>query len=110
MVAGPPSAHAGGAPGSASGFGLGLGAPEGAGRALPLVDVDPTRSGPVPTGLDELDRVLGGGLVPGSVTGAIGYRAELACDGCCDWVETDLCSSRDQSASPCFTAADGAPR
>lgn len=44
-----------------------LGAP-GTGRALALDQVDPARSSPVPTGLAELDRVLGGGLVPGSVT------------------------------------------
>ena len=37
-------------------------------RALSIAEVDPARSGPVPTGLVELDRVLGGGLVPGSVT------------------------------------------
>lgn len=37
-------------------------------RALRLDEVDPAQSGPVPTGLVELDRVLGGGLVPGSVT------------------------------------------
>jgi DNA repair protein RadA/Sms len=30
--------------------------------------VNPNESDPVPTGIDELDRVLGGGLVPGSVT------------------------------------------
>ncbi|MHB8330515.1 MAG: ATPase domain-containing protein, partial [Acidimicrobiales bacterium] len=30
--------------------------------------VDPTEAAPRPTGLGELDRVLGGGLVPGSVT------------------------------------------
>ncbi|MDJ0767993.1 MAG: DNA repair protein RadA [Ilumatobacter sp.] len=34
----------------------------------PIGDVDPHTSAPVPTGLDELDRVLGGGLVAGSVT------------------------------------------
>lgn len=33
-----------------------------------LVDLDAGAAGPVPTGVDELDRVLGGGLVPGSVT------------------------------------------
>jgi DNA repair protein RadA/Sms len=33
-----------------------------------LEDVDPSACLPVPTGVDELDRVLGGGLVPGSVT------------------------------------------
>ena len=37
-------------------------------RAVSISDVDPAQSGPVPTGLAELDRVLGGGLVPGSVT------------------------------------------
>ncbi|HWL45294.1 MAG TPA: DNA repair protein RadA [Ilumatobacter sp.] len=31
-------------------------------------DVDPNAATPVATGIDELDRVLGGGLVPGSVT------------------------------------------
>ena len=34
----------------------------------PLAEVDPIGAMPRPTGLDELDRVLGGGLVPGSVT------------------------------------------
>ena len=33
-----------------------------------LDDVDPSDCRPVPTGVGELDRVLGGGLVPGSVT------------------------------------------
>jgi DNA repair protein RadA/Sms len=51
--------------------------PSSAGRAvasgpaptpLPIADVDPTEWGPRPTGVSELDRVLGGGLVPGSVT------------------------------------------
>jgi DNA repair protein RadA/Sms len=42
--------------------------PDGTERALRLDQVDPTESGPVSTGLAELDRVLGGGLVPGSVT------------------------------------------
>jgi DNA repair protein RadA/Sms len=37
-------------------------------RAEPICDVDATAGAPVPTGLGELDRVLGGGLVPGSVT------------------------------------------
>ncbi|QGG96477.1 DNA repair protein RadA [Actinomarinicola tropica] len=34
----------------------------------PIGEVDPTEWQPRPTGIDELDRVLGGGLVPGSVT------------------------------------------
>ena len=33
-----------------------------------IADVDPTEFKPRPTGIPELDRVLGGGLVPGSVT------------------------------------------
>ena len=35
---------------------------------VPIADVDPTEFTPRPTGVSELDRVLGGGLVPGSVT------------------------------------------
>ena len=35
---------------------------------VPIGDVDPTEFAPRPTGIGELDRVLGGGLVPGSVT------------------------------------------
>ena len=37
-------------------------------RPLPIGEVDLTEHIPRPTGVDELDRVLGGGLVPGSVT------------------------------------------
>jgi DNA repair protein RadA/Sms len=36
--------------------------------ALPIASVDGARAEPVPTAIPELDRVLGGGLVPGSVT------------------------------------------
>jgi DNA repair protein RadA/Sms len=36
-------------------------------RALPIGDLDPTVALARPTGVSELDRVLGGGLVPGSV-------------------------------------------
>ena len=39
-----------------------------AGPAAPITDIDPLVSRPVTTGLSELDRVLGGGVVPGSVT------------------------------------------
>ena len=35
---------------------------------IQISDVDPTEFNPRPTGVAELDRVLGGGLVPGSVT------------------------------------------
>ncbi|CAN5809884.1 DNA repair protein RadA [soil metagenome] len=35
---------------------------------IPIADVDPTEFVARPTGVGELDRVLGGGLVPGSVT------------------------------------------
>ncbi|MCB0988612.1 MAG: DNA repair protein RadA [Microthrixaceae bacterium] len=38
------------------------------GPPVPIAEVDPTEFTPRPTGVDELDRVLGGGLVPGSVT------------------------------------------
>ena len=37
-------------------------------KAQPIGDVDPLLSRPQPTGVGELDRVLGGGVVPGSVT------------------------------------------
>jgi DNA repair protein RadA/Sms len=37
-------------------------------EAVSLTAVDPDGSAPFPTGVAELDRVLGGGLVPGSVT------------------------------------------
>jgi DNA repair protein RadA/Sms len=37
-------------------------------RPVPLAAVDPLAAAVVPTGIAELDRVLGGGLVPGSVT------------------------------------------
>ena len=36
--------------------------------ARPLVDVDPDMALPFPVGFDEVDRVLGGGLTPGSAT------------------------------------------
>src|SRR5215472_17646095 len=35
--------------------------------AVPITEVDPHAASVRPTGLDELDRVLGGGLVPGAV-------------------------------------------
>lgn len=35
---------------------------------MPLFEVDSDAAAPRPTGVDELDRVLGGGLAPGSVT------------------------------------------
>lgn len=38
------------------------------GEARPIGEVDPRASDPTATGIAELDRVLGGGLVPGSVT------------------------------------------
>ncbi|MGH0029185.1 MAG: AAA family ATPase, partial [Myxococcota bacterium] len=41
--------------------------PAGAARPLRLVEVDPASVPRLATGLDEVDRVLGGGLVPGSV-------------------------------------------
>lgn len=38
------------------------------GPPVPIAEVDPTEFSPRPTGITELDRVLGGGLVPGSIT------------------------------------------
>lgn len=40
----------------------------GTSAAVPLAQVDVQASVPSPTGVDEIDRVLGGGLMPGSVT------------------------------------------
>src|SRR5437899_4901048 len=34
----------------------------------PIAEVDAAASAPIPTGLPELDRVMSGGVVPGSVT------------------------------------------
>ncbi len=39
----------------------------GAAKAVPLAEVDAGRAPRIPTGIAEVDRVLGGGLVPGSV-------------------------------------------
>src|SRR5579859_7561246 len=46
----------------------GLGGSRTAELPVPLTDVDAATAEPTPTGVPELDRVLGGGLVPGSVT------------------------------------------
>ena len=37
-------------------------------EAVLLTEVATTAAAPVPTGLSEFDRAMGGGLVPGSVT------------------------------------------
>jgi len=37
-------------------------------RPVPILEVDANEWAPLPTGIGELDRVLGGGFVPGSVT------------------------------------------
>jgi len=52
-----------GLPGRANGAEAGLAATP----AVPIADVDATTARARPTGLGELDRVLGGGLVPGAV-------------------------------------------
>jgi DNA repair protein RadA/Sms len=51
--------------GAARGAGLSLGLAD---RPIPIADVDSAGWSVRPTGIAELDRVLGGGLVPGSVT------------------------------------------
>ncbi len=51
------------APGSGAATGAGLPA-----APVSLGELDPVEAAAVPTGLEELDRVLSGGLVPGSVT------------------------------------------
>src|SRR5947207_3143190 len=43
-----------------------------AGGPVPIGQVSAATSAPMPTGVGELDRVLGGGLVPGSVTLLVG--------------------------------------
>ncbi len=45
----------------------GFGSVEGDGKPLALGEIDADARPRLPTGIDELDRVLGGGLVPGSV-------------------------------------------
>jgi DNA repair protein RadA/Sms len=47
---------------------LATGLPPGAEAPLPIAEVDPLGAARRPTGIDELDGVLGGGLVAGSVT------------------------------------------
>ncbi len=48
--------------------GAAMGALPPSATAVPIGEIDATFSQPHPTGIAELDRVLGGGLVPGSVT------------------------------------------
>jgi DNA repair protein RadA/Sms len=45
-----------------------LSASSSAATAMPITEVENVVCGPQPTGIEELDRVLGGGLVPGAVT------------------------------------------
>ncbi len=49
-------------------FAAAFGDPAGGPAPIALADVDPGQAAARPTGLPELDAVLGGGLVPGSVT------------------------------------------
>jgi DNA repair protein RadA/Sms len=61
-------------------------------EAVPLAGVGPSALTPRPTGVSELDRVLGGGLVPGSVTlmgGEPGIgKSTLALQVARSWAET----------------------
>jgi DNA repair protein RadA/Sms len=52
------------------------------GRLQTLADIRPRESSRVPTGIDEFDRVLGGGLVPGGVV-LIGGDPASASQPCC---------------------------
>jgi DNA repair protein RadA/Sms len=56
------------APGGLAALGSSPGGFRAAELPVPLTDVDAETALPAPTGVPELDRVLGGGLVPGSVT------------------------------------------
>jgi DNA repair protein RadA/Sms len=58
--------------------------------AQPIGDHDPERARAQPTGIGELDRVLGGGLVPGSVVLLAGEPG----------VGKSPCSSRSLAATP----------
>src|SRR4051794_6518802 len=55
------------APARASNTGRGAGAASAPGRAVPLREVKAEETARLGTGIAELDRVLGGGIVPGSV-------------------------------------------
>jgi DNA repair protein RadA/Sms len=55
------------APSPSRGAGRGFAGVERAARAVPLRDVDASEEARVRTGIEELDRVLGGGVVPGSL-------------------------------------------
>lgn len=67
-----------------------------------LGDVDLRHGAPIPTGIDELDRVLGGGLVPGSVTllgGEPGIgKSTLLLQALTTWVGRTLYVSAEESA------------
>ena len=54
-------------PGSRSGSRAGAAAAAASAPAVPITEIDVSAAAARPTGLEELDRVLGGGLVPGAV-------------------------------------------
>ena len=70
--------------------------------AMPIAEVDSLVGGPQATGIDELDRVLGGGLVPGAVTllgGEPGIgKSTLLLQLAAAWPERTLYVSGEESA------------
>ena len=71
--------------------------------AQPIADVPASASRPAPTGMAELDRVLGDGIVPGSVTlvgGEPGIgKSTLLLQLLASWVKRTLYVSAEESAS-----------
>jgi DNA repair protein RadA/Sms len=70
--------------------------------AMPIAEVETLVGGPQPTGIDELDRVLGGGLVPGSVTLLAGEpgigKSTLLLQLAAAWPQRTLYISAEESA------------
>lgn len=69
---------------------------------MPLAEVDALDNGPLRTGIEELDRVLGGGLVPGSVTLLSGEpgigKSTLLMQLAAAWAQRTLYVSAEESA------------
>jgi DNA repair protein RadA/Sms len=78
--------------------------------AVPITGVDALTGRPLPTGLAEVDRVLGGGLVPGSVTLLCGEpgigKSTLLSQLAASWGGTTLYVSAEESAQQVRLRAD----